>query len=496
MSGFSFQRATVHQARLRLALIGPAGSGKTYSALNVAQHLGSKVAVIDTERGSASKYAGLFGFDVLELTSFAPQTYVQAIQAADAAGYDVLVIDSLSHAWMGKDGALEMVDRAAKRSQSGNSFGAWRDVTPHHNAMIDAILACRAHVVATLRAKTDYVQERDEKTGRTVIRKVGLAPVQREGLDFEFDVCGDLDQEHNLVITKSRCPALADAVIPKPGKELAEQLRAWLGQGEPPVVQSAQSVNQTPAPAPTPAVQATNGRHPEALVCETCGLELGEIRFRDGTAWLPAQLASLSQRKHGRVLCMDHYREANEARRRQAVATDDSDLALGPGADPNPITGECQACHADSEINSITRFCVDVAGCKKRAGAIKQAPATAPPDDDEPPSAHTDATLAADLDAAFAAQAPAVTVSFGPKDKPAERAAAFSKKVEGQLSLRMKDVTGLLGMSVKEYMADTEHACPTLETLYGYLAGYVHQQRAFPGVALPAGSQVLAGEAE
>ncbi len=254
-----FTKATAHQSRLRLALIGPAGSGKTYTALSVAQHLGSKVAVIDTERGSASKYASLFGFDVLELQSFAPQTYVQAITAADAAGYDVLVIDSLSHAWMGKDGALEMVDRAGKRSPSGNSFAAWRDVTPHHNAMVDAILACRAHVVVTLRSKTEYVQEKDER-GKTVIRKVGLAPIQREGLDFEFDVCGDLDYEHTLVITKSRCPSVADAVIPKPGKELAEQLRAWLGQGEPVIVQPAQVSTPEPAPAPKPAVQATNGK--------------------------------------------------------------------------------------------------------------------------------------------------------------------------------------------------------------------------------------------
>ncbi len=256
-----FTKATAHQSRLRLALIGPAGSGKTYSALNVAQHLGSKVAVIDTERGSASKYASLFGFDVLELTTFSPQTYVAAIQAADAAGYDVLVIDSLSHAWMGKGGALEMVDNAAKRSQSNNSFTAWRDVTPHHNAMIDAILACRAHVILTLRAKTEYVQEKD-KDGKTVIRKVGLAPIQRDGLEYEADVVGDLDQSHTLVVTKSRCPELTDAVIPKPGKELADQLRAWLGQGEPRIVQSIQPPTQSPSPAPTPAVQTPNGHAP------------------------------------------------------------------------------------------------------------------------------------------------------------------------------------------------------------------------------------------
>ncbi len=231
---FTFQPATQQQSRLRLALIGPAGSGKTYSALQIAQHLGPRVALIDTEHGSASKYASLFCFDVLELTTFDPRTYVGAIQAADAVGYDVLIIDSLSHAWMGKDGALELVDRAAKRSPTANSFAAWRDVTPLHNALVDAILASRCHVIATLRAKTEYVQDKDEK-GKTVIRKVGLAPVQRDGLEYEFDVVGDLDQDNTLIVTKTRCPELAAAVIAKPGHELAATLKAWLGQGSPPV---------------------------------------------------------------------------------------------------------------------------------------------------------------------------------------------------------------------------------------------------------------------
>lgn len=249
-----FTKATAHQSRLRLALIGPAGSGKTYSALSIAQHLGTKVAVIDTERGSASKYASLFGFDVLELTTFAPPTYVQAIQAADAAGYDVLVIDSLSHAWIGKGGALEMKDAAAARDPRHDSFGAWRQVTPAHNAMVDAILASRAHIITTLRTKTEYVVEPGQG-GKNTVRKIGLAPVQRDGLEYEFDVVGDLDQDHTLVVTKSRCPAIADAVIPKPGKELAEQLRAWLGQGEPVAVKPQPTPHEAAAEATAYAAQ-------------------------------------------------------------------------------------------------------------------------------------------------------------------------------------------------------------------------------------------------
>ena len=234
MSAFSFTKATKRQARLRMALIGPSGSGKTYSALAIASAMApsGKIAVIDTERGSASKYAGLFAFDVLELDTFAPETYASAIEAAGAAGYDVLIIDSLSHAWFGKDGALEQVDRAAKRSSSQNSFAAWREVTPHHNAMIDAILQCPCHVIVTMRAKTEYVMETNEK-GKSVPRKVGLAPVQRDGLEYEFDVVADMNLENDLIVSKSRCPAMSGQVVNKPGENVAKILMAWLTDGAP-----------------------------------------------------------------------------------------------------------------------------------------------------------------------------------------------------------------------------------------------------------------------
>ena len=234
MTAFSFTKATKRQARLRMALIGPSGSGKTYSALAIASAMApsGKIAVIDTERGSASKYAGIFAFDVLELETFAPETYAQAIAAADAAGYDVLIIDSLSHAWFGKDGALEQVDRAAKRSSSQNSFTAWREVTPHHNAMIDAILQCKAHVIVTMRAKTEYVMETNEK-GKSVPRKVGLAPVQRDGLEYEFDVVADMNLDNDLIVSKSRCPAMSGQVVNKPGENVAKILMTWLTDGAP-----------------------------------------------------------------------------------------------------------------------------------------------------------------------------------------------------------------------------------------------------------------------
>ena len=238
---FEIKRATKAQSRARLALMGPAGSGKTFTGLELARHLGQNVILIDTERGSASKYADEFGFSVIELNSFSPQTYTEAIRAAEGAGADVIVIDSLSHAWIGKDGALEQVDRAASNSQSGgrgNSFTAWKKVTPLHNELVDTILRARAHVIATLRTKTEYVIEQNAQN-RSVPRKIGLAALQRDGLEYEFDIVGLLDADNNLTITKTRCRRLApNEVIPKPGRELAEKIKAWLSDGAVPVGES------------------------------------------------------------------------------------------------------------------------------------------------------------------------------------------------------------------------------------------------------------------
>jgi DNA polymerase III delta prime subunit len=228
---FQFKKATKTQSRLRMALIGPSGSGKTYTALAIAAHLGNKVAVIDTERGSASKYADKFGFDVLELETFEPSNYVSAIEAAESAGYDVIVLDSLSHAWMGKGGALEQVDLAAKRNK-GNSFAGWRDVTPQHNALVDAMLQCRSHLIVTMRTKTEYIIEENQH-GKKQPRKIGLAPVQREGLDYEFDVTGELDHDNNLMIDKTRCPELKGKVFQRAGEDIATILRQWLSDGAP-----------------------------------------------------------------------------------------------------------------------------------------------------------------------------------------------------------------------------------------------------------------------
>ena len=227
----TFKRATRSQARLRLGLIGPAGSGKTMTALRIASGLGGKIAVVDTERGSASLYMGErdMEFDVIELDSYEVENFIEAINAAAAGGYSTLIIDSLSHAWAGKGGILEFVDKAGKR-QGGGNFGAWRDATPRHNALVDAILGAPLHVICTLRSKVEYVVE--NINGRNQVRKVGMQPVQRDGLEYEFTVVGDVTQDHDLIVTKTRAAFLKDQVIREAGEDLGKQLAGWLSTGE------------------------------------------------------------------------------------------------------------------------------------------------------------------------------------------------------------------------------------------------------------------------
>jgi len=169
-----FNNAVRTQVKARMAIDDPTGAGKTYTSLIAATDFGGEIgkfAVVDTEHGSASLYADLFDFDVLELNCFDPLNYVEVIRAAERSKYDVLVIDSLSHAWEGEGGALDQVDKNAARLK-GNSYAAWRTVTLKHRKLVDAILRADLHIIATMRSKMKYAMEKDEN-GKTRIQKVG-----------------------------------------------------------------------------------------------------------------------------------------------------------------------------------------------------------------------------------------------------------------------------------------------------------------------------------
>lgn len=230
-----FNRAQRRKSRLRIALSGTAGSGKTYSALLIAKGLGGRTALVDTERGSANLYSHVMDFDVMELAPpYKPERFIEAIYAAQQAGYENLIIDSISHEWNGSGGILEIVDALASASRSGNSFGAWKEATPRHRAFIDSILNSSLHVIATMRSKTAYVLEVNDK-GRQTPRKVGLAPEQREGTDFEFTTILELTPEaHLAVASKDRSGLFSGAGKSDPfiiTEDTGAMLRRWLDSG-------------------------------------------------------------------------------------------------------------------------------------------------------------------------------------------------------------------------------------------------------------------------
>lgn len=226
---YQFTKAVKRGVKARLAFEGVAGGGKTYSALAVASHLGKTTGLIDTEHSSALLYADLFDFQHLPIDRYAPEALVEALAAASM--FDTVVIDSWSHWWMGVDGMLEQVDRAGKRTGSGGTFAGWKEMRPAERRMVDAMLSFPGHLIATLRTKTDWVVEENDR-GKKQPRKIGLKAEQREGLEYDFTLVGQLDFDNNLIISKSRCPALAGQVIHQPGEQFAKTLRDWLESGE------------------------------------------------------------------------------------------------------------------------------------------------------------------------------------------------------------------------------------------------------------------------
>lgn len=232
MSKNTFKKATRKKAKLRLALTGVSGSGKTYSALMLAKGLGGKVACVDTEACSASLYSHLLDFDVLELSApYSPDKYIDAITAAEDAGYDVLIIDSLSAAWAGSGGVLEMVDEITRSSKSKNSYMAWSTGTKEQEKLIQKILTSSLHIIACMRSKTAY-EIMDNGQGKKTPVKIGLQPIQRDNTEYEFQVVFDISREnHFSTVSKDRTELFNDKpylITPEIGHMLIE----WLNKGD------------------------------------------------------------------------------------------------------------------------------------------------------------------------------------------------------------------------------------------------------------------------
>ena len=223
------RKATRKKAKIRLGLSAVSGGGKTYSAILIAKGLCggdlSKVAVIDTENNSADLYAHLGDYNVLPLAPpFSPENYIKAVKTCEAAGMEVIIIDSITHEWDGKGGCLEIMDSL------GGKYQDWAKVTPRHNAFIEALLASSCHIITTVRRKQDYEMTKGND-GKVKVEKAGLKEITREGFEYELTVNLQLDQNHNALPSKDRTNLFAGRPSFVPSEETGAMILEWCESG-------------------------------------------------------------------------------------------------------------------------------------------------------------------------------------------------------------------------------------------------------------------------
>jgi len=229
------RKASRKHRYLKIGIGGISGSGKTLGALKMAYGITGdweKIVIIDSENNSADLYAHLGPYDVLPLEDTSPQGYIAAINEVLKGSYDVMIIDSLSHEYAGKGGLLEIADKIASTSKSGNTFQAWSKANPIHNDFMDAVLKSKIHVIGTFRKKSDYVIEQNDK-GKAAPRKVGLKTVTKEGTSYELDVLLDIATNHLCSAEKDRT-SLFDGKMPfELDESVGKALREWANEGDP-----------------------------------------------------------------------------------------------------------------------------------------------------------------------------------------------------------------------------------------------------------------------
>jgi AAA domain-containing protein len=351
----TFRKAERHAVKARIALAGPSGSGKTYTGLTLASGLSpdGRIAVLDTEKGSSELYADEFNFDVLNLDPpFSPQRYVAGINAAVEAGYQVILVDSLSHAWSDEGGVLDIVDQEAVRTQ-GNKFAAWRKGTPEQQRLLNGLIRSPIHVIVTMRSKQDYAVDTDDR-GRTRVRKLGLAPIQREGVEYEFSVFGELDLDHTLSISKSRYHSLQDLVIKKPGPDFAQQVLKEVEVGEPAAV----TVPDEDPPAPASETQGDDG--PKATRPQITKLHAlaGRLGWTDEEKHKLAGVASLNDLTKDQASGLIEAWEAKETAvaEEKAATTDGEPSGVAEpseGAGMTTVSVEDGATSDDPELDEL-----------------------------------------------------------------------------------------------------------------------------------------------
>ncbi|WP_328903219.1 ATP-binding protein [Streptomyces sp. NBC_00441] len=295
---FTFRPATKDGFNATVAIQGPSGSGKTWTGLSIASGLaeGERFAVIDTERGAAALYVNDLGiaFDTLPMHRYDPRDLQKALAAAAQAGYGVVMVDSLSHFWKGTDGTLDQVEKA-KSKYGGNKFAGWKDGTPLQNEMIEALMSYPGHVVVTMRSYVHWVLENGSPVNK------GMRAEQRKGIEFEFGVAAEMDENNRLRFIKSRCPAFRGLLLNQPNgaRDIAKPYLDWLRDGgketDPSVwIDAANSDDATPDSllALYREVEAASALATPLLHPETgAPISLGELIKERGTALKNASAA-------------------------------------------------------------------------------------------------------------------------------------------------------------------------------------------------------------
>jgi hypothetical protein len=230
-----FQKATKSQSMLRLALEGPAGYGKTYTALVIGTGLakaagsGSRSSTPSSGRRRSTPTCSTSTRS--RSTRRSTRTVRSRRSPPPPKPATACVVDSLSHFWIGEGGTLDLVDQIARTKYKNDSHRAWKDAGEIQQRLTDAILRAPLHVIAAMRTKKDYVRE--EVDGKTKIRAAGTKTVQRDEFDYEFDLIGRFDTPTVMAIVKSRYADLPpETVVEKPGQAFVDGLIRFLGEGE------------------------------------------------------------------------------------------------------------------------------------------------------------------------------------------------------------------------------------------------------------------------
>lgn len=289
MNQLSLKRAERKRVFLRLNLSAPSGAGKTYSALRMAYGLcgdWSKIAVIDTENGSASLYSHLGEFNTIDLAApFSPERYMQAIDLCLKAGMQVIILDSSSHEWSGPGGCLESNDALANAKYKGNTWSAWNETTPRHEQFVQKVLQADAHIITCTRSKMETVMGDDRK-----VKKVGMKDIQREGWEYELTVSLSIDRDTHLAIASKDRTELFEGRTPfLITEDIGQEIKAWCEKGvapkpEPKIAEPTpvrkSSLPPPPPDEPIPVRETTLQRIRETLA-------QSEFTDQDRAQWEP-----------------------------------------------------------------------------------------------------------------------------------------------------------------------------------------------------------------